>query len=340
MRTPMVAVTLLVLLGVPSYAAAAPAPLDPAPSAAGLVVWTNRADDGRERLMIAAADGSGRRVLTRPGPETIDFDAQFSPDGEWIAYERDTPDSATVRLVRPDGTDGHRVKVPCADPCVAVAGPTWLSNRRLAVVRVLGPFSEDDTAAEALLWSIRTDGTGLRRLSPPSAAGRFEDSYAHPSRDGDYRVFTRLRLSDGASTVFRVDRDGTGLQRLLPWGLGVEINDLSTAAGGLTGGLVVFEAYGRGDPEATFVDLGVVPATCASPKACREAMVWLTDNASSGRRNANPHWSPDGRNLVFTDRESIEVDDAEIWTMRYSSGERRRISSSPRFDYRPDWGRG
>ena len=114
---------------------------------------------------------------------------------------------------------------------------------------------------------------------------------------------------------------------------------MSLAISGPTRDLVVFEAYGRGDPDATFVDLGTVPATCGSPKACRKAMMWLTDNAASGRRNANPHWSPDGRNLVFTDRENIDTEDVEIWTMRYQSGQRRKISHSPRFDYRPDWGR-
>ena len=338
MRTPIVAVTLLALLGMPSYVAAAAPPAEPGPSTSGLVVWTNRAADGRERLMIAAADGTSRRTLTHPGRDTIDFDAQFSPDGRWIAYERDTPESATVRLVRPDGTDGHRLKVPCADPCVAVAGPTWLSNHKLAVVRVLGPFDADENAAEALLWTVRPDGSRLKRLSPASAAGRFEDSYVHASGDGSYLVFMRRRLSDGSTALFR--KDGHGLQRITPWGLGVEINDVSTAAGGPTRDLVVFEAYGRGDPDATFVDLGTVPATCSSPKACRQALVWLTDNGDSGRRNANPHWSPDGRNLVFTDRENIDTEDVEIWTMRYGGTVRRKISASPRFDYRPDWGRG
>ena len=69
-------------------------------------------------------------------------------------------------------------------------------------------------------------------------------------------------------------------------------------------------------------------------------MVWLTDNAATGRRNANPHWSPDGRNIVFTDRAGIDTEDVEIWTMRYGGADRRQISTSPRFDYRPDWGRG
>jgi hypothetical protein len=209
----------------------------------------------------------------------------------------------------------------------------------LAVTRVDGPFTNDN-AAQALIWTVRPDGSRLRRLSPVSAAGVFEDSYAHASRDGGYLVFMRRRLSDGATALFRSDRLARHPQRITPWGLGIEVNDVSTAAGGPTKDLVLFEAYGRGDPDATFVDLGTVPATCPSPAACRKALVWLTDNGASGRRNANPHWSPAGRDYVFTDRTSIDTEDVQIWTATYGSGARREVSTSPRFDYRPDWGRG
>ena len=137
----------------------------------------------------------------------------------------------------------------------------------------------------------------------------------------------------------RVDVDGDDPAPILPWGLGVEVYDLSRATSGPTKGLVLFEAYGRGDPDATFVDLGTVPWLCNGVKQCRKKIDWLTDNKASGRRNANPHWSPDGRDYVFTDRENIDTEDVQIWTAEYGTDERREISTSQRFDYRPDWGR-
>jgi len=39
---------------------------------------------------------------------------------------------------------------------------------------------------------------------------------------------------------------------------------------------------------------------------------------------------------VFTDRANIDTEDVRIWTARYATDERREISTSPRFDYRPD----
>lgn len=72
--------------------------------------------------------------------------------------------------------------------------------------------------------------------------------------------------------------------------------------------------------------------------ACTKQITWLTDNADSGRRNANPEWSPDGSSIVFTDRPSIDDQNAEIWTMRYGGTDRNKISTSTNFDYRPAWG--
>ncbi|HSD00837.1 MAG TPA: hypothetical protein VLB81_00585 [Gaiellales bacterium] len=300
----------------------------------GVVVWTSRAAPGSEHLMIARPDGGDARPLTAPSPDVVDLNAQVSPDGEWIAYERSYPESTEVRLVRPDGSDDHPLDAPCIDPCVALALPTWLSADRLAYSAISGPFTE--WAASVVLWTIRTDGTQLRRLSPAGSEGVFEDEGARLSADGSFLVLRRVRISDGTSALFRLD--GRGLHRLTPWELRAEIYDLSTAAHGPTADLVVFESYARGTAEDSFVDLATVPADCRGPRDCARAIVWLTDNGSTGRRNANPQWSPDGRSLVFTDRSSFTEPNAEIWTMRYGGHHRQQVSTYPGFDYRPAWG--
>jgi len=286
--------------------------------------------------MIARSDGKDARPLTAPSADVVDINAQVSPDGEWIAYEHNDLDSAEVRLVRPDGTDDHALPAPCADPCAAIALPTWLSADRLAYSAVSGPFTE--WAASVVLWSIRTDGTQVRRISPAGSEGVFEDQAARLSGDGTYLVFLRVRIADGTSALVRMDRGG--LHRLTPWELRADVYDLSTAAHGPTEDLIVFESYGRGTAEDSFVDLATVPADCGSPEECERAIVWLTDNASTGRRNANPQWSPDGRSLVFTDRSSFQEPNAEIWTMRYGGHQRRQVSTYAGFDYRPAWGVG
>jgi Tol biopolymer transport system component len=319
---------------------AAPTPASAAtgagPSTSGVIVWTDRTDHG-DHLMIARADGTHARSLTPAIPGDSDIDAQVSPDGRWIAYEHDTPDVAQLRLVRPDGQDDHAIDVGCVDPCVAVVTPTWLSNGRLAFTLVDGPF-DTGSAASAVLWTARLDGTRVRRLSEPGIDGTFEDYSAHVSPDHTYLTFRRLRNAGGGSALFRMDLGGGHVRQLTPYALNADVYDLSTARRGPTKDLLVFESFGRGDADKTFVDIATVPATCSSLADCTSKIVWLTDNAATGRRNANPQWSPDGSSLVFTDRPSIDVSDAEIWTMRYLGTQRRKISNSPDFDFRPTWG--
>ena len=310
-----------------------------APSADGVIVWTNRADDGSEHLMIARADGSHARALTPSIPDNFDIDAQVSPDGRWIAYEHDTPVDASIHLVRPNSKQDHVVDVGCVDPCVAAVSPTWLSSTRLAFSLVSGPFDDETgNAASAVLWSARVDGTDVRRLSEPGIDGVYEDGYLRVSRDRSFLTFMRRSNADGRSALFRVAPDGSDLRQLTPWDISAEVNDLSTAKRGPTKDLIVFESYGRGDPDATFADIATVPATCRSLEACTAKIHWLTDNGATGRRNANPQWSPDGSSLVFTNRSSIDEPNADIWTMRYGGYQRRQISTSPNFDYRPAWG--
>ena len=81
------------------------------------------------------------------------------------------------------------------------------------------------------------------------------------------------------------------------------------------------------------------PASRKFVSDCVAKIRWLTDNGATGRRNANPQWSPDGSSLVFTDRSSIDDPNPDIWTMRYNGTQRRKISTSANFNYRPTWGR-
>lgn len=306
------------------------------PSTRGVIVWTDRTGDG-DHLMIARADGSHARSLSPVIPGEGDIDAQISPDGRWVAYEHDAGDTAELRLVRPDGRDDHRVDVGCVAPCVAVLTPTWLSDDRLAFTLVDGPF-DTGNAVSAVLWTARPDGSQLRRFSQPGIDGTFEDYSARMSSDRTYVTFRRVRNDGFASALFRTDLDGGRVRQLTPFTLNADVYDLSTARSGPTQDLLVFESLGRGTSESIFADIATVPATCGSLADCTSKIVWLTDNAATGRRNANPNWSPDGSSIVFTDRAGVDDPDAEILTMRYLGTRRRTISNSPDFDFRPTWG--
>lgn len=310
------------------------------PSKQGVIVWSSRTDDGTDHLLIAHADGSHQHELTPAIQGTGDIDAQVSPSGDWVAYEHDAGEAASIHLVRPSGADDHAVDVGCVDPCVAALSPTWLSNNRLAFTLVSGPFDPvTSNAASAVLWTARPDGSDLQRFSPTGIDGLYEEYFARSSRDSSYLTFLRVRNADGTRAMFRTAPNGSATRQLTPWHIGADIDDLSTANNGPTKDLIVFESSGRGDPNATFYDIATVPATCNPLSDCVAKIRWLTDNGATGRRNANPQWSPDGSSLVFTDRSSIDDPNPDIWTMRYNGTQRRKISTSANFDYRPTWGR-
>ena len=201
MRNLAVAAALLAPLAAP-----APAAVAEPPSTDGLVVW----DHPRGRwtcasLRIANAAGTAERALTHAGKGERHIGAQFSPNGKWIAYEVDKGASSEVRLVRPDGSDDHRLPLGCKSPCLGVQGPTWASKKVLFVTRVIGPVV-DGHPAESLLWAVRIDGSSKVRTSLATAAGKYEDSDAHVSRGGFFVTWTRERVSDGRSTIVRRGR--------------------------------------------------------------------------------------------------------------------------------------
>jgi dipeptidyl aminopeptidase/acylaminoacyl peptidase len=335
----LAALPLTVVMGMTPASAVAQPSSHPHHHGGGVIVWTHRAAEGSEHLMIADADGRHPRQLTTPRPDTSDIDAQVSPDGRWIVFTRHQNDPSTLHLVRPDGTDDHALNIGCTGKCIEASTPTWLSNTRIAYTLVRGPVDErTGFAAAAALYTARIDGTHIRRWSARGIDGKSEENGLHLSADGRYVTLRVGRLSDGQTALFRAAPNGSHRQQLTPWALRADVFDLSTARKGRTKDLVVFESYGRGTSEETFVDIATVPATCRSLHACTAKLRWLTNNAATGRRNANPQWSPNGRNLVFTNRASFSDQNADIFRARYPLAHRRQISTSPAFDYRPAWG--
>ena len=179
--------------------------------------------------MIANADGTDQRALTHAGKGEVHIDAQFSPNGKWIAYEaRRRGVGVEVRLVRPDGTQDHRLPVGVQGP-LPRRRHADLDLQQAALLREgEGPDRRTTTRPRPCCGRSNIDGSGLLRMSDKRDAGKYEDSRAQVTPDGSFVTWTRLRLSDGKSTIMRVDVDGDDPAPILPWGLGVEVYDLST----------------------------------------------------------------------------------------------------------------
>ncbi len=167
-----------------SDAAAAPEHLNDAPGGFRAPAWSPGGDKlayvamsgGASLLSIRDNRGQVTRVASSPG----DVVFAWSPGGDWLAFAFTSASSQAVydgvEVVRPDGTDRHRL---AQDPQV---GFYWAPDgKRLAMIGV-------DSAARQLAWStIQVDGKGRRQLASFSPAEDFAfqlpffDQYAQSS---------------------------------------------------------------------------------------------------------------------------------------------------------------
>lgn len=307
----------------------------------GRIVWTQVLDDQftTAGLVSARPDGSGLRTLTHPGAKQFDIDADVSPAGAQVLFERDVADTSVLGMVGADGRGEHIVPVPCTGQCNGPENPGWTADgRRIVFTLVFGPF--DPAAHSAVLYTARPDGSGLRRLSEPGIDGVYEDYHARFAPDGSYLTFLRLRNSDGATAVFRMRPDGTGVRQLTPWALNADVPDLSQAAHGPTKDLVAFETFGSGAPAGAEPNVATVPASCASLAACTRQIRYVTHNGAGPQESFNPSWSPDGSRIAYTEAQFPADGPAigDIWTISPDGHGRQQVSHSARFEFRPDWG--
>jgi Tol biopolymer transport system component len=321
-----------------------------AAEAKSTIVWSSVDPNGaRQRLVVAQPDGSNRHDLTDPkAKHTLDSDAQFSPDGTQVVFERDLRNGkdAQIVIIGADGQNEVVVELGCVDPCADDVAPTWSpGGDRINFTRVVGPFDQpNDSAHSAVLWSAFPGGSDIQRLSAPGIDGAYEDYFARYSPDGSYIVFTRVRNKPFNSAVFRMDVDGTDVRRLTPWRIDADLADLSPATSGRTKDLIAFETYGHDEtrPEGKSSNVATVPSNCTSVSDCRKRIRFLTHHKGGTAMAFNSSWSPNGRRIAYTKFRDKTAKKpcclGDIYTMRSDGSNRKPVSTSPRFEYRPDWG--
>jgi Tol biopolymer transport system component len=121
----------------------------------------------RSAVFVVNADGSDRHRIT---PWASAFLAQWSPDGQWIAYSGRRPGEeggTSVFIVHPDGT-GLRAVAPSAGGPFFF-GAVWSpDSTKLLFTRLSGgalPAGEEEEHDQTDLWTVNVDGTDLTQLT-------------------------------------------------------------------------------------------------------------------------------------------------------------------------------
>jgi len=182
----------------------------------------NRIGPSASQIYIANADGTNERKLIDSG--TLDYNASFSADGQWIVFtsERDGYGNANLYRARVDGTQAERlVDSPAVDDAAALSP----DGTKLAFVSTRDGFL-------ANIWVLDLKTRALKNLTGVKGvqgAANLPSGFFRPSwsPDGQWIAFSSDRNTswkghhNGAGwehtqelSIYAIRADGTGFHQV------------------------------------------------------------------------------------------------------------------------------
>jgi Tol biopolymer transport system component len=283
-------------------------------------------------------DGTGLRQITHPSKGVLTNEPNWSPDGQWIAYQRSTGDNARLYKIRADGSDRIYLSGTCTGMCLEDVSPDWSPNGRLiAFTRAIGPCDEFHTPCRIALYTMHADGTHVRQVTQQRVSTtvrpkhRVEDGGPGWSPDGTRLVFERRNddrfLGPGLieHAIFTVRLDGTGLRRLTPWGLDAAQPDWSP-----DGHWILFHSHENGDRQDN--------AFLVHPNGTDLHRVTHTFTGGESTWGGSS-FSPDGTMITTAHKPGVgKPGNPDIWVMNLDGSGLRDVTNSVIWDSAPDWG--
>jgi len=245
--------------------------------------------------IMTVADGKSIRL---GGEKDTSSNLEWSPDGQWIAYDGKLGDKSGLIVARPDGSNAKFLAAlkwtnnPLPSTGKSI---TWSpdGNRIAFVTSVPGPETQDATGDPVVI---------TRYLYKPDDSEGF-------TRFNDNRRL-HIFVADVASAQVRQLTNGTHYEHSIDWSPnGEEIVFISN----------------REPNEDQFFNYDIFTLKVADGSIRR-----LTSTESAEYR---PRWSPDGKTIVhqatkrgLTDLETT-MEDTHIWAINADGSNRREISS-------------
>jgi len=242
---------------------------------------------GRYQLFTIRADGTGSRQITRLKGSASTPD--WSPDGKLIAFTYETPPANGSVAVTSSRGAGFRQLTPTgAEP--QPKGHVWNGNPAFTPDGQWIVFVRDQGPSDSGIWIMRSDGSGLRRLTRNPFVRNWDGGDVAPavSPDGKIVSFVRIKRPEKLQALFTVGTDGTGLKRLTPYALEVGIKQDWSPDGKLIVLTTNADLVRRSES-----------ANVATIRPDGTQMTGLT-HFRGGKQNAYAgSFSPDGKQIVF-----------------------------------------
>jgi Tol biopolymer transport system component len=169
----------------------------------GRIAYSADAGSGAQ-IYTVGPHGHGLRQITHLAGDSVNPD--WSPDGRSIVFESDAPEGVSVEVMRSDGTHLHNL-TPTTVCCNG--DPSYTPDGR----RIVYSSSNPDTNEQAI-WSIKLDGSGLRRITGLST-GATDPNVSPDGRTLTFRSGDGLPGENGA--LFRTGIDGGAVTRITPF---------------------------------------------------------------------------------------------------------------------------
>ena len=240
-------------------------------------------------LALVRPDGSGFQRL--PGGPGNRWHPDWSPDGEWIAYDHVHDDVTDVWLTTAAGS-GDRALTSCTGACLGMGGAAWAPDGTL--VGFDSAEGPSEAFPDGVCW-IGTvdvgDGAINRIVEIPGCAGGGDDGalssflFLDFSPDGQ-TIAVEGRDDAGRTAIFTVGADGQGLTRITDWGLGAR-PDWSPDGEWIT--------FMSGEADAG--TQGVISVHRVRPDGSE--LEQLTDPQGT-RIDVYPEYAPDGTGIIYS----------------------------------------
>ena len=167
---------------------------------------------------LRSSDGGGLERVTTADPDGEDCAGDYSPNGKHLVFNRANYATGAFALftLKLDGHGLRQITPSSSDQFFVNSAPdcgSWSPQGNEILFSAHVPSDQRST-----VWSVHSDGTGLRQIpipgcgglrSDPTTIGCFSPSW---SPDGSKIIFDRR--SAGQNDVYTVNADGTGLSEV------------------------------------------------------------------------------------------------------------------------------
>jgi Tol biopolymer transport system component len=302
-------------------------------------------DRGIPQIFVIGADGTGRRRLTgAAGPSTTPV---WSPDGQRIAFVRQTTTDTHIYIMNADGGSQR----PLTTGRGHVASPAWSPGGQ----QIVFTATRNGVSQIAVM---RSDGSRRRDLAPSH-----RDQRAPAWSPNGQLIAFLFRASLGHLDLYVVGADGQNLRQVPTPTPGVE-PDVKEFTWLPDGRLAYTNRSGPAQDAVTVTTvngeehrlLGGASSPAWAPDGRRvafsashsgAAQIYVADNAGGkavrltelGLTSVRPTWSPDGRQIAFL---TLERAIAALTVMDADGGHQRRLaevygdlSARPVYSWRP-----